>query len=49
MKFCLSIAHFMMHVWSLPDLLTPFRWEDMINFSEILVAKVLGMAFGHFC
>ena len=29
--------------WSLPELLTPFGWEDMINFSEILVAKVLGM------
>ena len=30
------------------DLLTLFGWEDMINFIENLVAKVLGMAFGQF-
>ena len=49
MKFGLIITHSMMHVLVFTDLLTPFGWEDMINFSEILVAKVLGMAFGHFC
>ena len=50
MKFGLSIIHSMVHViWSLPDLLTLFGWEDMINFVENLVAKVLGMAFGQFC
>ena len=35
--------------WPLLDLLTLFGLEDMINFIENLVAKVLGMAFGQFC
>ena len=49
MKFSLNITHFMMHVLVFTGSLNSFGWEDMINFSEILVAKVLGMAFGHFC
>ena len=50
MKFGLSITRSMMHVLVLTrSLITPFGWENMINFSEVLVAKVLGMAFDHFC